>query len=291
MGRKTITDPAAEFREWLIYDCDSPKGVRTADTYASNVRRFAALLGEISDTQSGPQSFWRHIVDAEKVRAAVDRCEPARISRLRTPWRSFVEWGKTKGLTIAALPEVEGASRTTVGIPEDVIDAVHYLSSRRMLTLELIASLRWSEVEEKAGRCHVHNLLDNSFVRVPAEVVKALRNYAAPGDGSVPLIPREPGGRLPLGLRSLGNHVRAYRKRMGLTAFESGIAKKVEEARQRRQSDGSALGASGGKAPAQKAPAVTAETYQIPSRWQPKSNSQAEDDLASLMAFDPEAVD
>lgn len=281
MPRTRIEDPAAQLSTWLVWEHESSLTAATARVYGSIVRAVVRALGDEGDT---PESSWRHVVNPEKVESYFCQMwedEPARYERTVRPWNLFREWGETKGLAVAAVPDPRTKRAGLCDPPAGVLHAVHYLVSRRILPLKVLPHLVWDDVQEgKGDHAHVRDPRHHgTFVIVPLSVVKNLRTFAAPSDGLAPLIPVARGERTPFPTRPLGNALKRYRRKANLEAFDD-VGEQIAEMR-KRQGDGSALGAAG---------VVEGERSEAERSNEPCA-ALPDDTLASLMAYDPEARD
>lgn len=277
MGRRKIEDPAAELEAWL-----TDNGVvraSTAEVYASTLRGVVADLSEPQDTHI---SRWRHIVDQERVDSLLTemwKAEPRRFRKVRPAWKQLRRWGQVKGIDVAPFPDVRRAKTGEKDLPLEVLQAVHFLSSRRIFSLKVLSRMLWGDVGPKKGsNYHVRDPSKHgTLVMVPASVVDILRTYAAPADEVSPLIPREPTSREAYTARGLENEMARYRRNYEVEDVDP-IDDQINAFRQASQ-DGSALGSS--------IKAVTPETYQ----GFKVSSQHTGLDLASAMAYDPDMDD
>lgn len=281
MPRTPIEDPAAQLSTWLVWEHESSLTAATARVYGSIVRAVVRALGDEEDT---PESSWRHVVNPEKVESyfcQVWEDDPARYERTVRPWNLFREWGETKGLSVAAVPDPRTKRKGLCDPPAGVLQAIHFLVSRRVLPLKVLPHLVWDDVHEGRGdHAHVRDPRKHAtFVIVPLAVVNCLRTFAAPSDGLAPLIPMAPGERVPFPTRPLGNALKRYRRKSNLEEFDP-VQEQIAEVR-KRQTDGSALGAAG---------AAGAERNDVERSNEPCAAVQ-EDALSALLAYDPEARD
>lgn len=287
MGRHKINDVARAMETWLIDNHIVTAG--TAENYASELRTFVDSL----------PNKWQDILNEEAVNAAAHhtwKTNPKRFRKVRPAWSKLVRWAAGRNVVVPPLPTPQRVKSGEVALPEDVLRVVHHLSSRRIFSLKLLTRMIWADEGKHVGdTVEVRDPTQRNVWRlVPEGMVEVLRNYSPPEDLTCPLIPKAPGSRDPYTARGLENEMARYRRN-----YEVQETDPLDELIARNRAtfgNGSALGTAPKPVegstvgnvvlPGRPAP-VTPANYT--SAW--KKDGPVDDDLATALGWDPDAID
>lgn len=218
MGKKNLKDLAA-FQDYLRTTCNMKP--ESTSVYACHVR---SLLGDLTpDALTSEETLTSYFDSLAQTKT------PRFASTRRTAWDRYVEFQESPELAKPKRPVPPPVE--VLALPHEVREVLLWLIKEMKFKHEQIPGLNWSLMKQitSSGVCELKNpYCAGEYIRVPAEYVKALRNYAQPQDDTAPLIPKYSGSPFPFPYPGFRKELKAYRA--GVVKKHMSAATRVEPA-------------------------------------------------------------
>lgn len=176
----------------------------TASVYATHIRQTLPYLEVLDAVEAVTAGFL----------AMGQDCSPRKLSARRTAWSHFVEYAKTKGLTLAE-PRKLTVLRGPSPLSHEVRGVLHWMVTGDRFKHRQVPHLTWGLLCDDISNMNTRDMRDpyrpNGFVLVEKAHIEILRLWAPPISPDQPLFPTKPGSLIPYPHRMFRRELRAYR--------------------------------------------------------------------------------